>query len=174
MGDDGRERFAELFGDRADGVKPMADRDRVARTPPPRAARRAASDPDEPAAAFEHPQPEEPLLAFAPGLDRASFRRLRQGGWRPDRRVDLHGEDVDGARRAVTDSILEAAACGDRCVLVIHGRGLHSTDEPVLRSGLPRWLAEAPLGPRILAFAPATPADGGSGATYVLLRRSRT
>ena len=36
---------------------------------------------------------------------------------------------------------------------------------------LPRWLAEPPLGAWVMAFASATPADGGTGATYVLLRR---
>ena len=44
-------------------------------------------------------------------------------------------------------------------------------DEPVLKRSLPDWLAEAPLGDCVLAFASAAPEHGGSGATYVLLRK---
>jgi DNA-nicking Smr family endonuclease len=56
-------------------------------------------------------------------------------------------------------------------VLVVHGRGLHSPGAPVLKHALPGWLAEPPLGQRVLAFASATPPHGGTGATFVLLRR---
>jgi DNA-nicking Smr family endonuclease len=41
----------------------------------------------------------------------------------------------------------------------------------VLRDALPDWLAEAPHGASILAFAAGEPQRGG--ATYVLLRRAR-
>ena len=43
----------------------------------------------------------------------------------------------------------------------------------VLRAAVPRWLNEAPNRARLLAIAPATPRDGGTGALYVLLRRRR-
>jgi DNA-nicking Smr family endonuclease len=43
----------------------------------------------------------------------------------------------------------------------------------VLREGVTDWLTAPPLAARVMAFASARPEDGGSGATYVLLRRVR-
>jgi DNA-nicking Smr family endonuclease len=71
----------------------------------------------------------------------------------------------------VREALIGAAEAGLRCALVIHGRGQRSESGPVLKQALTRWLAEPPLGARVMAFASATPADGGAGATYVLLRR---
>jgi DNA-nicking Smr family endonuclease len=44
---------------------------------------------------------------------------------------------------------------------------------PVLKRKLPEWLAEPPLGEKVLAFASAPSRQGGSGATRVLLRQPR-
>ena len=67
----------------------------------------------------------------------------------------------------------QARAAGKRCVLIVHGRGLHSRDQlPVLKEALRGWLATHRLARHVLAFATARPADGGGGAVYVLLRRS--
>ncbi len=115
----------------------------------------------------------ERLLGLAPGVDRRHLRRLRSGAVEVDRRVDLHGMDLAGAEAALREALLAALAAGARCVLVVHGRGLHSPAGPVLKEALPAWLAAPPVGPRVLAFATAGRAAGGAGATYVLLRRSR-
>ena len=45
---------------------------------------------------------------------------------------------------------------------------------PVLKEALLGWLCEPPLDRLVMAFASAVPEDGGTGATYVLLRRKRT
>lgn len=42
---------------------------------------------------------------------------------------------------------------------------------PVLKGGLPRWLARGPIRKIVLAFATARPYDGGTGAIYVLLKK---
>jgi DNA-nicking Smr family endonuclease len=43
----------------------------------------------------------------------------------------------------------------------------------VLRDGVLAWLTAPPLAARVMAFATALPRDGGPGASYVLLRRTR-
>ncbi len=43
----------------------------------------------------------------------------------------------------------------------------------VLKSAVPRWLAEPELRRQVLATAAAQPRHGGAGAAYVLLRRRR-
>ncbi len=110
---------------------------------------------------------------IAEGIDRRHLLRLRRGETPVDFELDLHGLDQRDARRELRTALLEAFEEGARCVLVIHGRGHHSPLGPVLKEKLASWLEPPPLGPRVMAFASARPADGGAGATYVLLRRKR-
>jgi DNA-nicking Smr family endonuclease len=59
---------------------------------------------------------------------------------------------------------------GKRTVLVIHGRGLSSPAEPVLKTHVYKWLTRGRWRRWVAAFASARSCDGGTGATYVLLR----
>jgi DNA-nicking Smr family endonuclease len=106
-------------------------------------------------------------------VDRAHLLRLRRGEVEVERRLDLHGMTAAEARRAFGAALREAAAAGERCMLVVHGRGLRSEGGPVLKEGVVEWLTAPPLAPLVLAFASALPRDGGAGASYVLLRRRR-
>ena len=115
----------------------------------------------------------EQVEGKASGADDALLRRLRNGEFPPDARVDLHGLTVAAARRAATESIERVSAQGKRCVLIVHGRGRHSESEPVLKESLLEWLAQPPIATRVLAFTSARGRDGGVGATYVLLKRAR-
>jgi DNA-nicking Smr family endonuclease len=115
----------------------------------------------------------ERLEGIAPGIDRSHLKRLARGEIEPDSEIDLHGLDRRNARFALRAALHEAHAEGERCVRVVHGRGLHSDLGPVLKEALVEWLGEPPLGPLVMAFASAPSHDGGSGATYVLLRRRR-
>jgi DNA-nicking Smr family endonuclease len=167
-GDDaGEPTFAEAMRD----VKPLPERTKTQPpvAPPPAPSDSAAGEPVE----FEMLHSGDRLEGRAPGIDKKHLKRLRSGDVPIDVRIDLHGLLAREARAAVREALLAAAAGGKRCALVIHGRGRHSPGEPVLKKSLPAWLAEAPLGPKIMAFTSATPADGGAGATYILRRRPR-
>jgi len=129
------------------------------------------ADPPEQPVEFEVARVGERVEGRAPGIDRKHLRRLRSGGIRVDVRVDLHGLHAPEAREALREALIGVAEAGLRCALVVHGRGHHSEVGPVLKRELLRWLAEPPLGRWVMAFASATPEDGGAGATYVLLRR---
>jgi DNA-nicking Smr family endonuclease len=158
------------FAAALDGVVPLSQRD--ARLPGARAqgsARRPAAEP----AHFGRPDPDEPGLGIASGMNTAQLRRLRAGEIRPERAIDLHGMRAEPARRALLAGLRSALLAGERCAIVVHGKGRRSQQAPVLRPALPDWLADPALEGRVLAFAPAAPRDGGSGATYVLLRRAR-
>ena len=108
---------------------------------------------------------------WAAGFDRRRLRELRRGEIEPDSEIDLHGMTRAAARAELAAALRDAIAAGQRCVLIVHGRGLRSQEGPVLRDALPGWLAEPPHGASVLAFAAGEPQRGG--ATYVLLRRSR-
>ena len=121
---------------------------------------------------FEIIDSEEALSGKAPGVSNEILERLRQGHFSFRRHIDLHGHSRDEAKEIVTRFVSEARRDGERCVLVITGRGKSSpTGISVLREALPRWLSRAPLSSHVLAFASARHVDGGAGAFYVLLRR---
>ncbi|MGC3997114.1 MAG: Smr/MutS family protein [Anaeromyxobacter sp.] len=107
------------------------------------------------------------------GLDAAVVRKLRRGEFAVQGHVDLHGLTREEARHTVDDFLRRARLAGKRCVLVVHGRGIHSRDHlPVLKDALRTWLATNRFSRHVLAFATARPVDGGGGAVYVLLRRA--
>jgi DNA-nicking Smr family endonuclease len=57
-----------------------------------------------------------------------------------------------------------------RCVRIIHGKGKSSEGKlPVLKGKVNSWLRQRD---EVIAFCSARPSDGGTGAVYVLLKRS--
>jgi DNA-nicking Smr family endonuclease len=108
------------------------------------------------------------------GLDPRLLRKLRRGEFSWQAYLDLHGMVADEARAAVDRFLAESVLAGQRCVLLVHGRGLNSKDHtPVLKEKLKSWLARGRAASIVLAFTTARPVDGGAGALYVLLRRDR-
>jgi DNA-nicking Smr family endonuclease len=101
-----------------------------------------------------------------------AVRKLRRGLFPIDARIDLHGMRTDEARGALEAFLTEKRARGERCVLVVHGKGEHSPGGVgILRGELGAWLSQGRASEHVAAFATATGEDGGEGATYVLLRR---
>jgi DNA-nicking Smr family endonuclease len=108
------------------------------------------------------------------GLDPRIVRRVRKGAFSYQAHLDLHHMTVEEARVAVGEFLSTAYRKGQRCVLIIHGRGRNSKDQiPVLKERLKVWLGHSGLAKYVLAFTTARPVDGGAGALYVLLRRRR-
>lgn len=114
---------------------------------------------------------------LAPGksgdLDKRTQRRMRRGKMEIDGRLDLHGMTQTAAHRALGRFIAGAQGPERRCVLVITGKGLLKDGQGVLKEAVPRWLNEGQNRERVLSFSHAAPADGGTGALYVLLRRAK-
>lgn len=97
-------------------------------------------------------------------------RRLHQGDFSIQAHLDLHGHTSSSARQAFEDFMRRAVYSGKRAVLVIHGRGLSSPGEPVLKAKMLEWLTRSAWRKWVIAFASARAHDGGAGATYILLR----
>ena len=98
-------------------------------------------------------------------------RRLHQGDFSIQAHIDLHGLRVHDAREAFEEFLDRAVTTGKRGVLIVHGRGLSSPSEPVLKNKLREWLTRGPWRKWVVAYASARRCDGGAGATYVLLRQ---
>jgi DNA-nicking Smr family endonuclease len=100
-----------------------------------------------------------------------ALRRLRRGLMPIDARVDLHGLNVTEARAQIETFLATMRARHEHCVLIIHGKGMHSPSRTsVLRGEITAWLSQGAASQHVAAFATADAEDGGEGATYVLLR----
>jgi DNA-nicking Smr family endonuclease len=108
---------------------------------------------------------------MARGINPEIARRLHRGDYSIQDHIDLHGLRVHDAHQAVDNFLSNSIASGKRAVLIIHGRGLSSPAEPILKSKVYRWLTTSPWHKWVIAFTSARLCDGGAGATYVLLRR---
>jgi DNA-nicking Smr family endonuclease len=115
---------------------------------------------------------DEYMEGLAPGVDRRLAQRLHRGDYAVQAHIDLHGHTVEEAKVVVERFVTAAYAAGQRCILLIHGRGLNSKDNrPVLKEQVRIWLSHGRLSRLVLAFATAPVTNGGAGAVYVLLRR---
>jgi DNA-nicking Smr family endonuclease len=113
----------------------------------------------------------EYLEGHAVPVDPATMKKLKSGELTVEAHLDLHGHTKLSAEAALQNFLLNAHALGQRTLLVIHGRGLKSSQGPVLKEHLIRWITTGTLSHLVLAFASARPCDGGTGALYVLLKR---
>lgn len=168
---DERSEFRKLIG----GARPLKQ-DRIA---PHRARRRPIPQQslhDQRtvlASLLSEPDPEietgEELLFARPGLQLSALRKFRRGHYAVEAELDLHGRVVSEAHLMINTFLQEAYQHRRRCVRIIHGKGRRSAGQvPVLKSKVNAWLRRKD---EVLAFCSARPADGGTGAVYVLLRR---
>jgi len=97
-------------------------------------------------------------------------RRLHRGEFSIQAHIDLHGMNVGEAEAAFEDFLRDSIDRGRKGILVIHGRGLSSPAEPVLKTKVVKWLTTGPWRKWVTAYSSARSCDGGTGATYVMLR----
>lgn len=171
----GVERLKAELRNRADPGrrKSASERDAI------EARRRAAETLDRPLDApsrlsdgrVEPVSPSQPLLFALNDLDQRLITRLKRGEIEWQAGLDLHGYSVEEARRELEGFLGDALEQRLRCVLVVHGKAWSAAaGHPLIKSHVNAWLREWP---EVLAFSSATPVDGGTGALYVLLKRTR-
>jgi DNA-nicking Smr family endonuclease len=111
---------------------------------------------------------DEELSFMRPGIGQDVLRKLRRGDWVVQAQIDLHGLRREEAREAMVEFLRNAIKRGQRCVRIIHGKGLGSINkEPVLKGKVRNWLVQKG---EVLAFCQARANDGGAGALIVLLK----
>lgn len=171
-------RGEDLFRHAAQGTQPIDNGNRIE---PPRVApapaplKRCEDERSALREAMEAPITLEDRLEMGdeavflrPGLPRRVLLDLRRGRWTLQGELDLHGLNREEARDALSRFLAASLLRGNRCVRVIHGKGLGSPGRVSILKQLSRgWLAQRE---EILAFCQAGPSQGGSGALMVLLR----
>lgn len=103
------------------------------------------------------------------GVQEGVYRKFRLGKYQLDARLDLHRRTVDQARTEVFRFIEDAMKYDLRNVIILHGKGEKEAVPSLLKSWTNKWLREFE---DVIAFHSAQPQHGGTGAVYVMLRKS--
>jgi DNA-nicking Smr family endonuclease len=92
-------------------------------------------------------------------------RKLRS--MKPEAIIDLHGLTRDDAWRRLESFVADSVRRGLKKILIIHGKGTHSAEDPVLR-GMVRLFLEQ--NHHAGESGSSDKDSGGSGATWVILK----
>lgn len=176
----------ELWENVTDSIEPLGEQDRLRQSgigpeqpseapPPPKTRKKPQVAPDN----SRRKQSPKPPPSIIPGdIDRRARRKIAKGQVAIDSTLDLHGLTQDQAFSRLQRHIEEASHTGQRCILVITGKGGgdaagEGSGKGILRRNLPDWLANQALSGLVSAISPAGRAHGGSGAFYVRLKRQK-
>ncbi|MBF8646015.1 Smr/MutS family protein [Pseudomonas pudica] len=158
--------------DRAEVGKPKADRQKLA------GLRQAATVRSDKALVIDGMSDqfvidvgaEDELLWRRDGVQEGQLRKLKLGQIPFEGSLDLHGITVEKARETLWDFIAEATKLEVRCVRVTHGKAARLDGKrPMIKSHVNTWLRQHP---QVLAFASCNARHGGTGAVYVMLKRT--
>lgn len=121
------------------------------------------------------------------GLNAATTRKLWRGKISIDAQIDLHGYGRIEAQTELVKFIEIAHGSGKRCLLVITGKGKHTSkeqtpysgaeprhsfNEGVLKSSFPGWMRIPDLQNKIISYCQAPQHLGGGGAWLIYLRKA--
>jgi DNA-nicking Smr family endonuclease len=159
-----------LFLEAIGGTTPLGTRDRIPVPPPPPSSVRVVELP--PAVGLTVEGDGQRYAARAPGVSRSQVSELRAGKVHAEQTLDLHGHTVERGLQELREFLVAAHRIGRRCLLIIHGKGTHSEFGAPLREAVLGELL-GPLSGFVHALSTAAPADGGEGATYLVLRGGR-
>lgn len=104
------------------------------------------------------------------GYSDSKFKRLRQGKYKIEDELDLHGMKIEEARKELAIFLDKCKHRSIFCVLVIHGKGYGSKNKsPIIKNKLNQWLRHHDM---VWGFSSAQPSDGGTGAIYLCFKNS--
>lgn len=109
----------------------------------------------------------EVLNHLQPGYPPKLLRQMRRGQFVINAEIDLHALSVARARPILVEFLTQCRNRRQRCVRVIHGKGLRSPDGSVIKALTERILRQRS---EVIGFTSAPPAQGGTGAVLVLLK----
>ena len=97
----------------------------------------------------------------------AQDRRRRLRNKKPEAELDIHGLSRDEAWLSLETFFAESRGRGLEKILIIHGKGNHSTGESVLKRSVMEFIERCPYAGE---SGRGKASAGGEGATWVLLK----
>lgn len=114
--------------------------------------------------------PADPIAWKRDGVQDGVFRNLRLGRYSTDACLNLQHCSLARACDEVAGFVRQSTELNIRCVLIQQGRARRSDDHAnQLKTYLNSWLPELE---QVMAFHSAQPHHGGTGAVYLMLRKS--
>ncbi len=114
-------------------------------------------------------KPEDIIEFKRDGVQDGVYRKLRLGKYPLQARLDLHRKTLKQAREEVLQFLKQCMRMDIRTVIIIHGRGERSNPPAMMKSYLASWLQQIQ---EVQCVHSAQRFHGGSGAVYVMLRKS--
>ncbi|EGU39876.1 hypothetical protein VII00023_14181 [Vibrio ichthyoenteri ATCC 700023] len=169
--------FQQLMGD----VKPLhndtAELKKIHHTSDAQLAKQAAAiwlteeDPDYLSIDYAPLLKPEDIIEFKRnGVQEGVYRKLRLGKYPIQAKLDLHRRTLKQARDEVVIFLKQCIRMDIRTVLIVHGRGERSNPPAQMKSYLAQWLEQIK---EVQSVHSAQQFHGGTGAVYVLLRKSQ-
>jgi len=114
--------------------------------------------------------PDDLLEYKKDGVQDGVYKNLRLGKYDIHSVLNLHGLSVTEARQKLFQFIEDCQQADLRSLLIQHGKGVkNQPHQAVIKSYVNKWLRQFE---QVLAFHSAQAFHGGSGAVYVLLKKS--
>lgn len=107
------------------------------------------------------------ILDESPETVSPAERRRRLHAMKPEAVIDLHGLTRDDAWSRLELFFADSVRRGFKKVLIIHGKGTHSPEDPVLRRMVRLFLEQ---NPHAGESGSSEKDSGGSGSTWVILK----
>ncbi len=105
------------------------------------------------------------------GVQEGVFKRLRQGKYGIESRLDLHRRTVNQARELVYQFVGDCMRNDIRVAILVHGKGDRTPDnQATIKSYINKWLKDMD---DVMAFHSAQQFHGGLGAVYILFKKSK-
>lgn len=101
------------------------------------------------------------------GVQKRIMQKLKRGRFKLGDQLDLHHMNTRTGAAALLEFIAHSRTGSLERIRIIHGKGLRSEQGPRLKLMTRQLLRDHP---QVLAFTACKPADGGDGATDVLLK----
>jgi DNA-nicking Smr family endonuclease len=103
------------------------------------------------------------------GVQDGVFRKVRLGRYPIQAKLDLHKRSLQQARDELVAFFRQCIRMDIRTVILIHGKGANANPPALMKSYINFWLQQIS---DVQCFHSAQPQHGGTGAVYVLLKKS--
>lgn len=120
----------------------------------------------------EKVEPNDVLGYKRSGVQDGVFKRLRQGKYGIEARLDLHRHTVAQAREQVYQFADDCMRNDIRVAIIVHGKGDRTPkpeNQAMIKSYINKWLRDFDV---VMAFHSAQRHHGGLGAVYVLFKKT--
>ncbi|MBO4956947.1 MAG: Smr/MutS family protein [Rickettsiales bacterium] len=108
------------------------------------------------------------------GIDKKLDKKLKNGNFIPDIKVDFHGLTLDNAFDCLINTVNYAYENGLKFVLAVTGKGYGTkSGKDSIKSQIDHWMTHPEISAKVIKYTDAQQKDGGTGAIYILIKTKK-